>query len=106
MVRFLFLVLLFHEVHSMCPEIKKTYLNCSSIAILTLYKYKSVDQRIQSPFFVSDGETKNIMMTFIVKIKTIVSSCYYLKQNVTPGKTPLGTVVFKTINLKRNCNWS
>ena len=88
MVRFLLLstLLLFHEVASMCPDLKKNYykenyLNGSRFSNLIFYKYKPVDLQIQSPFFVDEGPNKIMLLQFLEITKQILSLCRHHIQN-------------------------
>ena len=101
MVRFLLLssLLLFHDVASLCPDLKiifykDNYVNASGFTNLFLYKYKSVDLRIQSPFFVDEGQNKYLLLEFLETKKYISSLCTHRKQNVTLNS-------FEQINYKK-----
>ena len=107
MVRFMILSTLFHlhDVQAFCPDLKnyckENYLDTSDFSNIYLLQYKAVDQHIQSPFFVSDGVTKDMELVFRISTKAIVSSCKYHKWNATLGKVPTGTIIYKTVNLNQ-----
>ena len=96
------LFLCLQDVKSWCPDLKinniANNLKSSGLVNLRLHKYKELDNRIQSPFFISHGETKNIDMIFTKNIQ-LVSSCKYRKQNAISDESPVGEIIYKTVYL-------
>lgn len=63
---------------------------------LVLFQYKSIDDRIQSPFSVTDGGARNMVLTYIINMKNILNSCS--ERNTTSRETiEINTIFFRNI---------
>lgn len=67
-------------VQSTCPNLDYKILDLSHdhFPMLVIYRYKSVDPRILSPFHISEGDSRSTLLELINVTKQFQSSCAYL----------------------------
>lgn len=92
----------------MCPTLKgsqkRINLENVTFSVLSLNQYKPMDhQEIQSPFHVSVGETRSMIMQYMNNLKLLSSSCYYRKTNSSHMGNELvdteGRITYKMVNM-------